>query len=60
MFRDTPPEKTYSDKELEKTFMEFSRDVFGQKTEPSLWLAKHVGNMYTPSLYSGLISYLLK
>lgn len=38
--------------------MESSADIFREKTEPSLMLATNVGNMYTPSLYGGLISYL--
>ena len=38
--------------------MECSADIFRKKTEPSLMLATNVGNMYTPSLYGGLISYL--
>ena len=38
--------------------MEASADIFRTKTEASLMLATNVGNMYTPSLYGGLISYL--
>ena len=38
--------------------MESSADIFRKKTEASLMLATNVGNMYTPSLYGGLISYL--
>lgn len=52
-------EQSYSDKDIEKIFMSSSNDFFKTKTEPSLWLAKQVGNMYTPSLYGGLASYLL-
>ena len=38
--------------------MESSAEIFREKTESSLMLATNVGNMYTPSLYGGLISYL--
>ncbi|XP_022177970.1 hydroxymethylglutaryl-CoA synthase 2-like [Myzus persicae] len=44
---------------VEKTFVELSRTVFQDKTEPSLLLASRVGNTYTASVYSGLASYLL-
>lgn len=57
-FADVNLETTYEDKSVEKAFMESSADIFREKTEPSLMLATNVGNMYTPSLYGGLISYL--
>lgn len=56
---DVPLEESYFNKEIETTFMAESEKVFKTRTEPSLWLAKQVGNMYTPSLYGGLVSYLL-
>lgn len=46
-------------KDLEKAVLKTSRTTFETKTEPSLFLAKKVGNMYTPSLYGGLASHLL-
>ncbi|XP_025411560.1 hydroxymethylglutaryl-CoA synthase 2 isoform X1 [Sipha flava] len=49
---------TYFDRDIEKAFMEHSRSVFENKTKPSLLLASRVGNMYTPSVYGGLASYL--
>lgn len=52
-------EDTYFDRDIEKTFMDYSKDVFNQKTKPSLFLANQVGNMYTPSVYSGLVSLLV-
>lgn len=52
-------EDTYFDREVEKLFMEHSKATFNQKTKPSLLLANQVGNMYTPSVYSGLISLLV-
>lgn len=52
-------EDTYFDRDVEKTFMTYYNDVFEAKTKPSLLLANQVGNMYTPSVYSGLVSYLI-
>lgn len=51
---------SYTDKSLEKVFMEYSRPLFNNVTAPSLYIAENVGNMYTPSLYAGLISLLIK
>lgn len=52
-------EDTYFDRDVEKVFMDYSKSTFNQKTKPSLLLANQVGNMYTPSVYSGLISLLV-
>ncbi|XP_012268143.1 hydroxymethylglutaryl-CoA synthase 1 [Athalia rosae] len=52
-------EDTYFDRDVEKTFMTLSDDDFARKTKPSLLLANLVGNMYTPSVYSGLVSLLI-
>lgn len=57
-FRDVQLENTYMDKDVEKAFLGVSKDIFEAKTKPSLHMATNVGNMYTPSLYGGLISYL--
>ncbi len=38
--------------------MQESQEIFLSKTKPSLMLATNVGNMYTPSLYGSLISYV--
>ncbi|KAL7643737.1 UNVERIFIED_CONTAM: hypothetical protein RMT77_005743 [Armadillidium vulgare] len=57
-FRDKILNQTYFDKDVESAFITFSRDEFEMKTKPSLLLASHVGNMYTPSLYGGLASIL--
>lgn len=51
-------EDTYFDRDVEKAFMTYSKKLFEDKTEPSLHVARNVGNMYTPSLYGGLVSYL--
>nr|CAD7592467.1 unnamed protein product [Timema genevievae] len=52
-------ENTYFDRDVEKAFMTFSKDDFEKKTKPSLFIANQVGNMYTPSLYGGLVSLLV-
>ncbi|XP_041984802.1 hydroxymethylglutaryl-CoA synthase 1 [Aricia agestis] len=52
-------EDTYFDRDVEKAFMTYSKDLFEEKTKPSLFIATNVGNMYTPSLYGGLVSYLV-
>lgn len=58
-YRDVVLTDTYFDRDVEKTFMERSKNVFERMTKPSLLLASRVGNMYTPSVYSGLASYLV-
>ena len=45
-------------KEIEKACVEVSKDIFNEKTMPSLQIAANVGNMYSPSLYSSLCSLL--
>ncbi|KAG6458473.1 hydroxymethylglutaryl-CoA synthase 1 [Manduca sexta] len=50
---------TYFDREVEKAFMTYSQELFEEKTKPGLHIARNVGNMYTPSLYGGLVSYLI-
>ncbi|XP_047996704.1 hydroxymethylglutaryl-CoA synthase 1 [Leguminivora glycinivorella] len=52
-------EETYFDRDVEKAFMTYSQQLFDEKTKPSLYIARNVGNMYTPSLYGGLVSYLI-
>lgn len=58
-FKNHKLEDTYFDRDVEKAFMTYSLPLFKEKTEPSLYIAKNVGNMYTPSLYGGLVSYLI-
>ena len=53
-------EETYMDKDVEKAFVDASKTLYKQKTEPSLLVANQVGNMYTPSVYGGLASLLAK
>lgn len=52
-------EDTYFDRDVEKAFLTLSSDDFNKKTKPSLLIANLVGNMYTPSVYSGLVSFLI-
>lgn len=58
-FNDLTLEETYFNRDVEKAFMTFYNEGFEAKTKPSLLLANQVGNMYTPSVYSGLVSYLI-
>ncbi|XP_059059558.1 hydroxymethylglutaryl-CoA synthase 1 [Achroia grisella] len=58
-FEDYKLEDTYFDKDVEKAFMGYSLKLFNEKTMPSLHIASNVGNMYTASLYGGLVSYLV-
>lgn len=59
-YRSIKLEDTYFDRDLEKRFVTFSDPLYKDKTQPSLLLATQVGNMYTASLYSCLVSYLLR
>ena len=53
-------EESYFDKDLERVLMSVSQEVYEKKTKPSLLLANQVGNMYTPSVFGGLLSFLIK
>lgn len=59
-YRDVKLEDSYFDKDLEKLFVRLSTDDFNQKTKCSLSIPQNVGNMYTPSVYSCLVSLLVK
>jgi len=59
-FVDVKLEDTYFDRDVEKAFLAAYNDVYEQKTKRSLLLANQVGNMYTPSVYSGLVSLLIE
>jgi len=52
-------EDSYFNRDVEKSFLEVSKTTFEAKTVPSLMIAKNVGNMYTPSLYGGLVSFIV-
>lgn len=58
-FNNVKLEKTYFDRDVEKAFLAQSKDFFIEKTKPSLLLASEIGNMYTASLYGGLVSLLI-
>eukprot|EP00088_Acartia_fossae_P006751 TRINITY_DN1311_c0_g1_i11.p1 TRINITY_DN1311_c0_g1~~TRINITY_DN1311_c0_g1_i11.p1 ORF type:complete len:470 (-),score=142.49 TRINITY_DN1311_c0_g1_i11:1573-2982(-) len=58
-FADVQLDKTYFDRDVEKAFMAHSQKQFEAKTKPSLYCATNIGNMYTPSLYGGLVSHLV-
>lgn len=58
-FKNVKLEDTYFDRDIEKAFITLSKSTFEQKTQPSLLVANQVGNMYTPSLYGGLVSLLI-
>ncbi|KAJ1548863.1 hypothetical protein HK405_013729 [Cladochytrium tenue] len=51
-------EKTYTDKEVEKTFVDLTKSDFSKRVIPGLLASKNCGNMYCGSLYSGLCSLL--
>ncbi|ELU04623.1 hypothetical protein CAPTEDRAFT_155025 [Capitella teleta] len=57
-FRDVKLEDTYFNRDVEKAFVTASKKFFAEKTQPYLMIATMVGNMYTPSLYGGLASYI--
>ncbi|XP_055689794.1 hydroxymethylglutaryl-CoA synthase 1 [Lutzomyia longipalpis] len=52
-------EDTYFDKDVEKAFMTYYDEVYKAKTAKSLLVASQLGNMYTASLYSSLVSLLI-
>ena len=58
-FKATKLEESYFDRDVEKAFMTHSQSMFETKTKPGLKIATNVGNMYTPSLYGGLISFMV-
>uniref|UniRef100_A0A0B7AGV3 Hydroxymethylglutaryl-CoA synthase n=1 Tax=Arion vulgaris TaxID=1028688 RepID=A0A0B7AGV3_9EUPU len=57
-FRDVKLEETYFDRSVEVAALSTSQALFDAKTKPTLLVANQVGNMYTPSLYGGLCSYI--
>jgi len=58
-FRDLKLEDTYFNRELEQIVMTSSKPLFLSKTQTTLTLSTLIGNMYTSSLYGGLISLLV-
>lgn len=49
-------EASYYDKDLERAMMQFTKDDYQKKVLPSLHAATNVGNMYTASMWAGLVS----
>ncbi|CAH7671812.1 hydroxymethylglutaryl-coenzyme A synthase C-terminal domain-containing protein, partial [Phakopsora pachyrhizi] len=45
-------------KEIEKTFMKLSLEIYKQKIESTTHCMKRLGNMYKASLYGGLASFI--
>ena len=60
VFREAKLADTYFDREVEQAFITASKAIYQQKTLPYLLIAQRVGNMYTSSLYGGLVSYLFR
>ncbi|CAF1170742.1 unnamed protein product [Adineta ricciae] len=57
-YKDFDIHSSANDKDLERDLIEQSRELFGQKTLPGLYFSQNMGNMYTPSLYYSLFSFL--
>eukprot|EP01114_Cavostelium_apophysatum_P015149 TRINITY_DN406_c0_g1_i1.p1 TRINITY_DN406_c0_g1~~TRINITY_DN406_c0_g1_i1.p1 ORF type:complete len:495 (-),score=146.51 TRINITY_DN406_c0_g1_i1:65-1549(-) len=49
-------EESYSQKDVQNIFQDLSKAVYKTKVEPSLLLPKQLGNSYTASIYTGLLS----
>jgi len=56
--RDMEYTKSLSDKVVEKSFMGLTKKRFNERVQPSIEAATMCGNMYTASVYSGLVSLL--
>ncbi|ODM19209.1 Hydroxymethylglutaryl-CoA synthase [Aspergillus cristatus] len=54
--RDVEYEKTFADKNIEKTFMGLTKKTFAERVRPALDVATLCGNMYTATVYGGLAS----
>ena len=57
-YRDKKMGDTYFDKETEKAFVKASEPVYEKRVSPTLLMARETGNMYTASLYGGIVSLL--
>lgn len=55
-FREMEYTASLTDKSLEKTFMNLTKGKFDKRVKPTLTASTMCGNMYTASLYSGLVS----
>ncbi|KAL5017079.1 hypothetical protein ScPMuIL_006668 [Solemya velum] len=57
-FKEVKLENTYFDRSVETSFLKASKEIYESKTKPGLLISNQVGNMYTPSVYGGLASFL--
>lgn len=56
--RDLDYEKSLSDRNVEKTFMALTKKRFDERVKPTIEVATMCGNMYSASVYGGLVSLL--
>jgi len=56
--RDMEYKKSLTDKVVEKTFMSLTKKRFNERVQPSIEAATMCGNMYTASVYGGIVSLL--
>lgn len=57
-FFDLPVDKTYTDRDLENYFLKKSVPLYKEKVQHSAIVPRELGNLYTGSLYSGLVGLL--
>ncbi len=55
-FKDLDRKSTITNKEVEKAFGAYAKASMGAKLEPTMDTVRRCGNMYTASLYGGLLS----
>lgn len=56
--RDLDYSHSLTDKTIEKTFVSLTQERFNERVKPTLEVAARCGNMYSASVYSGLVSLL--
>lgn len=56
--RELSYEQSVSDKTVEKTFMALAKKRYNERVHPTIEVATQCGNMYTASVYGGLVSLL--
>lgn len=56
--RDLDYAKSLSDKVVEKTFMGLTKKRFNERVQPSIQVPTMCGNMYTASVYGGIVALL--
>lgn len=57
-FADLDRKSTITNKDVEKAFTAYGKEAAAKKLEPTMQVVRHVGNMYTASIYGGLASLL--